>query len=339
MNYAVYALYVIVAPFIAAGLGILYGMALKGVDRRLAARMQGRIGPPLRQPFYDVMKLLEKECIVPENAVRWLFNSAPLIALAASITTLLYLPLGPFPPILRGQGDLIVVLYLLEIPCLALVAGGFASGSPYATVGSQREMVLMISCELPLATVILSFAWLYSRLYPGLKAFSLMTYVQHPIWGSVGPLGLIGAGVLLVVLLALSSAGLGRLPFDIAEAGTEISGGMIVEYSGRNLAVLYINDAVRVVVFATLVNALFFPYRLSSIMAPYLKLPIAAALVVDFLFYLLKVFIISFVTVTLMRVAFPRYRVDDVVKYFWGVAGIATLAALTLLALDGFFGW
>jgi len=339
MMYVLQALYVIAAPFVVGALGILYGMVLKGIDRKLTARMQGRVGPPLRQPFYDVLKLLEKECIIPENAVRWLFNAAPLIALAASITTLLYLPIGPFPPLFSGNGDLIVILYLLEVPCLAILAGGFAAGSPYSTVGSQREMVLMISCEFPIATAIIALAWKYSSIYPGLKAFSLTTFVNNPIWNNVGILGFIGVGILLIVMLALSTSGLGRLPFDIAEAGTEISGGMLVEYTGRNLGILYINDAVRVVVFATLINAMFFPYKLSPIIASYVTLPLAASLTIDFLFYLFKIFLISFVTVTLMRVAFPRYRVDDVVKYFWGVAGLATLSALILIVMDSFFGW
>ena len=338
MIYILQALYIVAAPFIAGALGILYGMALKGVDRRLTARMQGRIGPPLRQPFYDVLKLFEKESIIPENSITWLFNAAPLIALATSITTLLYLPIGPFPSLFSGEGDLIVILYLLELSVLAMVAGGFASGSPYASVGSQREIVLMISSQLPLATTIITLAWKYSLLYPGIKAFSLATFVNNPIWNNVGILGFIGVGILLITLLMLSTAGLGRLPFDIAEAGTEISGGMIVEYSGRNLGILYINDAVRVIVFATLVNAIFFPYKLSPIIANYVMLPLAASLTIDFLFYLFKVFLIAFITVTVMRVAFPRYRVDDVVKFYWGITGLATLAALILITMDAFFG-
>ena len=219
-----------------------------------------------------------------------------------------------------------------------MLAGGFASGSPYATVGSQREMVLMISCEFPLAATIIALAWKYSSIYPGLKAFSLTTFVNHPIWNSVGILGFIGVGIFLITLLTLSTAGLGRLPFDIAEAGTEISGGMVVEYTGRNLGILYVNDAVRVIVFASLINAMFFPYRLSPLIAHYVTLPLAASLAIDFLFYLFKVFLIAFVTVTIMRVAFPRYRVDDVVKFYWGIAGLATLAALILLVMDSFFG-
>ncbi|MDD1706554.1 MAG: NADH-quinone oxidoreductase subunit H, partial [Methanoregulaceae archaeon] len=133
--------YISIGVVLVAVFGIVIGLFLMGFDRIVAARMQARIGPPLTQPFTDIRKLFAKENVVPENAIPWLFNLAPVLALAAAITILLYLPIGGFPPVLSEGGDLILVMYLLTIPALALVAGGFASGSPYATVGAQREMV------------------------------------------------------------------------------------------------------------------------------------------------------------------------------------------------------
>ena len=105
--------------------GIVLGLLYKGIDIILAARIQGRVGPPITQPFRDVKKLLVKESIVPENAVKWLFNLMPGLALISAIAILLYLPLGT-TPVLEGYGDLILVLYLLIFPSLALVIGGFA---------------------------------------------------------------------------------------------------------------------------------------------------------------------------------------------------------------------
>ncbi len=69
--------------------GLVFGLIYKGIDRKIAARMQGRIGPPLKQPFLDVRKLFVKENIVPENAVDWVFNLAPLLGLVSCITILL----------------------------------------------------------------------------------------------------------------------------------------------------------------------------------------------------------------------------------------------------------
>ncbi|RLF48441.1 MAG: NADH-quinone oxidoreductase subunit H, partial [Thermoplasmata archaeon] len=146
---------------------ILLGLSFKGIDRKIAAHMQSRVGPPLRQPFWDVGKLLIKDSVVPKNAVSWLFNFAPVICLASSITLLLYIPIAGYGPLLQGHGDLILILYLLTIPALSMVAGGFASGSPYATVGAQREMVTMRSYEFPLAVAAISIAWKMSDAFKG----------------------------------------------------------------------------------------------------------------------------------------------------------------------------
>ena len=150
------AIMIILGAIGLAAFGIIFGLLYKGVDRKISAHMQGRVGPPIRQPFRDVSKLFVKENIVPENAIPWVFNLAPLVGLVATISILLYLPLAGFQPLLDGvissKGDLILILYLLIIPSLAMVVGGFASGSPYATVGAQREMVTMIAYEFPLRT-------------------------------------------------------------------------------------------------------------------------------------------------------------------------------------------
>jgi len=186
--------------------GVLLGMVYKGFDRKLAAQMQGRIGPPLRQPFYDVVKLMIKENIVPDNAVGWLYNLMPIVALVAAATLLFYIPLGGFLPLLGGYGDLILILYLL------------------ATVGAQREMVMMMAYEFPLAVTLVSIAWRASYLVPGEPVFSLSVLAANPLWGAVGPLGAIGLALLFCALFIVTPAELTKIPFDIPEAETEIAG-------------------------------------------------------------------------------------------------------------------
>ena len=83
--------------------GILVALFLLGVDRILTARMQARIGPPLSQPLTDIRKLFLKENVVPANAIPWLFNLAPVVALASAITILLYIPVGGFAPAASGH--------------------------------------------------------------------------------------------------------------------------------------------------------------------------------------------------------------------------------------------
>jgi formate hydrogenlyase subunit 4 len=313
--------------------GIIIGLFLMGFDRIVAARMQARIGPPLTQPFTDVRKLFCKETVVPENAIAWMFNFAPVVALASVITILLYLPIGGLPPVLAGQNDLILVLYLLIIPPLALVAGGFASGSPYATVGAQREMVTMIAYEFPLAIVIIAIAWKLA--VSGIAMpFTLVSIQANPVWGLVGPVGVIGLLILLVVLLIVTPGELSLVPFDTPEAETELAGGVLVEYSGRNLALFSLTQGVKTVAIASLVVALFFPYSLAAL-AGISGLP---ALVVNILFYILLITLIAFISVSLVRVSMTRFRINQVVSLYWIYISVAGLIGLLLVMADHFIG-
>ena len=305
------------------------GFLYKGLDRKLAARLQGRIGPPLRQPVLDVVKLLAKENIVPGTAIPWLFRAAPFLAFVAATTALLYLPVGSLRPVLSGYGDLVLLLYLLAVPALAMALGGFSSGSPYAVVGAQREIVMMMSYEFPLAIAAVGIAWRLATL--GLSpAFSLATIAANPLWGLVGPLGWVGLLFLFLALLAVTPAELSKIPFDIPEAETEIAGGLLVEYSGANLALFYLADVIKTVVIAALVVALFIPH---GIAAP-LGVAGLGGQVLDLLFFLVKLFGVIFIAVTVVRVAFARLKVDQVARFYLLPTTLLALAGLFLLVLD-----
>jgi len=308
---------------------ILLGLSFKGIDRKIAAHMQSRIGPPLRQPFWDVGKLMMKESVVPENAVSWLFNIAPVVCLASSITLLLYIPIAGYDPLLHGHGDLILVLYLLTIPALSMVAGGFASGSPYATIGAQREMVTMMSYEFPLVVAAISIAWKMSDAFKG-DIFTLSFISSHPIWDSVGLLGIAGLILILIAIVIILPAELSKIPFDVAEAETEIAGGLLVEYSGRNLAMFYLADGVKTFALSSLVVAIFFPYNLSQFFA----LGSIPSFAVDFLFFLLKVSLVMLFAVTLIRVGVARLRITQVVSTYWVTVTLIALLGLVLLMWD-----
>jgi len=328
------ALLVIIGTMGLAGFGIIFGLLYKGIDRKLAAHMQGRIGPPIRQPFRDVVKLFTKENIVPENAIPWVFNMAPFVGLIATISILLFLPIGGFNPLAAGYGDLILVLYLLIIPSLALVIGGFASGSPYATVGAQREMATMIAYEFPLAIIIITIASVIGNFNTDVTPFSITALSTVPVWSTVGIIGFIGFIILLFVLILVTPAELSKIPFDAPEAETEIAGGLLTEYSGRNLGLFYLTDAVKTVVMASLIVAIFFPYNLSTLIG----LESYPAYAVDIIFYLIKVLLVILFSVTLIRVAIARLKIDQIVYTYWVWITLMALVGLILIMWDKQFG-
>ena len=155
LNALKYLAYVLIFPgFLFCFLG---GMLLAGIDRKLVARMQKRVGPPILQPFYDFFKLCGKKTIVPAAANKTVFLMAPLLGLASLVVLQLFIPVFQFQiKAFSEVADVIVILYLLLIPAVAIILGGASTGSPYAGIGLSREMVTVLACELPLVLVLLS---------------------------------------------------------------------------------------------------------------------------------------------------------------------------------------
>lgn len=312
--------YAICMPLLAIFIGLFY----KGIDRKISARMTSRIGPPIRQPFWDVGKLLVKESIIPENSVWWVFSAMPIIALASSLTLLLYIPFGVLKAPLEGYGDLIVILYLLTLQALAIAIGGFSAGSPFASIGAQREMILMMSYEMPLAIVVVGFAVIY-------KSFSLSTIASTPVWTLLNPIGWVGLILMFIALAMVTPAELSKLPFDIAEAETEIAEGLLSEYSGRYLALFYLSDAVRSFAMVALEVILFIPFTFTQVFN--VGLTGASLYIVESLWFLFKVLILYLVLVTLVRTSFARFRIEQASRIFWLYTNLIALLGLALVYL------
>ena len=162
----------------------------------------------------------------------------------------------------------------------------------------------------------------------------LMSIQANPVWGLVGPLGIIGILILFFVLLIVTPAELSRIPFDTPEAETELAGGVLVEYSGKNLALFTLTQGVKTVVMASLIVALFIPYRLSAL----LPAPVILQPVLDLLFYLILVVLVAFVAVSLIRVSMARFRINQVVSVYWIYLSLIGIAGLLLVMADHFMG-
>src|SRR5512140_1834771 len=126
------------------------------LGRKIIARLQGRQGPPFLQPFYDLVKLLGKKTILPAGVNKGLFFSLPVLSLICVIGALALLP-APGSSI-SFPGDLILILYLLEMPALIDIMAGYASRSVYAEIGAVREALLSLGHNLPFIIAFIALA-------------------------------------------------------------------------------------------------------------------------------------------------------------------------------------
>lgn len=193
------------------------GGLLTGVDRRLTARLQSRMGPPLLQPFYDVFKLLGKE---PKVTNAWLVFSAYIYVVASALAVFIFF-LG---------GDLLLLFFVLTVGAVFQVVGAICVPSPYSQVGAQRELLLMLAYEPILILVFVGFA-----MCTGSFMLSDVFTQDAPLLLKM-PLLFLALGYALTIKLRKS-------PFDISashHAHQELVRGVQTEYSGPYLALIEI---------------------------------------------------------------------------------------------------
>lgn len=272
---------------------LAFGLWAEYFDRKIYARMQNRMGPPWFQPLADIIKLVAKEDLVPTEANELFFRGAPLFALTAVITAFFYIPLWGKSALFSFNGDIVVVLYLLTIPSMALFIGGWYSTSLFARIGSIRTVTQLFAYEVPLlmgmlAPALLANTWSIS----GITAF----YTLHPLYSVLNVIG-------LVVSLVAVQGKLEKAPFDIPEAETEIVAGGFTEYSGRLFAMLRLALDIELIVCSSLIAAIFIPFTFDGV-------------VVGFVIYMVKVIFIVFLF-TLARTVFARLRLDQMIQFCW----------------------
>ena len=291
----------------------LAGMLLCGIDRKLVARMQKRVGPPILQPFYDFFKLCGKETIIPASASKTTFLIAPLVGLAALVVIQLFIPVFSFSAF-SGMADVIVILYLLLIPAMSIILGGAASGSPYAGVGLSREMVTIISCELPLVLVLLAVAkTVGSAMGTGL-CFSLSDIAAYQAMNGslITKLSMIPAAAAMLLIIPGET---GNHPFDAAEAETEICEGLLAEYSGAPLGVFKLSHAIKMLTLTSLFVALFLGGLGTGIVA------------LDAIILFLLCVVLTAVSISFVHAITARLKIEQIFKFYWTlVTGLALIS-------------
>lgn len=290
------------------------GLLYIGIDRKCCGHMQNRIGPPIWQEFLDIGKLMGKEDITPSAAQPLVFNAAPLLALGAAVTVMLLLPITSAQPALTMVADLIVIIYLLNIPAIGMMLGGYSSGSPFGSTGAARYVVQLFSYEL---VFILAIITVVARV-GSLNLTTIVGYQAQRGW-------LILDWRLLPAVVAafISVQGkLMRVPFDIPEAETEIVHGPLTEYSGPKLAIWRLVYDIETLVVAGFIAALFLGGPVSYVIGG-VQIPG----VVDFLIKTLAIVLVT----TTFRNAMARLRIDQALKFYWTFAAFLAVLSLVLV--------
>jgi NADH-quinone oxidoreductase subunit H len=267
------------------------------VERKAVALMQGRIGPPFMQPFFDFIKLLGKTT-PPRSGVSGLLMKAwPLIAVSAAAGAVGLLPVLPSSG--GFEGDLILLLALLEVPSMCIIAAGFSSRSIFGEIGSAREAVLSVSYNVVFLLAIISIA-------ASQHTFRLEALAHLP----ASPLQILG----IVAILACLPAKLHINPFSLPNAEQEIYSGPMTEYAGPELAMWELSHGLEWVAATGLV---------ATLAAPYFTTWWLAALV----------FVaISFGVVLLLSVlaaATARLQIDTTVRFYWQCTLIFAVLAIS----------
>jgi formate hydrogenlyase subunit 4 len=300
--------------FLSGGMNIVLVLALaplfEGILRKVTAKVQSRQGPPIWQPYYDLLKLLGKEDIESGESPA-MQRFASWLSLAAILTLAVLVPMGTSPP-LSGAADAYLLIYLLTLCGVSSMLAGLAAGSTYSLVGMSREMMSLMTLE-PLLAMAVVVSVVHTRSLRLDAVLNGSAYLQA---------GLPLAGILMLgVAIFAFQALIGRLPFDIAEAETELMEGSMVEYSGPKLALFKFTHMAKLVVYGALLVSIFAPWG-SGLPAPLNLLALLAKL------------LLLVLVVTLVAATHARYRIDQAIRYYGGLLGLSLVAVL--LALYGY---
>jgi NADH-quinone oxidoreductase subunit H len=303
---------------IVAILSLTTVIVLIWVERKIAARIQDRLGPNragpfgLLQPIADVIKIFTKEIITPDGADKVVFNIAPVLAVAS---VLMIWAVIPFASTMVGTDINVGVLYVVAVGSFGVVAiimAGWSSNNKYALLGAFRAVAQVVSYEVPMVLALL---------VPTLLARSMginQIVEAQTIWF------VLLAPLAALIFLITSMAEVGRAPFDLLEAESEIVAGFHIEYSGMAFGWFYVGEFLHVWTISALMGTLF----LGGWRGPGAE----AIPILGVVYFYLKTFICYFV-VTWVRLSVPRIRIDHMLAFNWKFLTPLALIVLSATAI------
>ncbi len=289
-------------------------IGLVWIERKVVARFQDRLGPNrvgpfgMIQPLADIIKLLIKEDITPDGADRIVYNLAPIMSL---MSVLLLWAIVPLAPVILGVDLNVGALYIVAagaIGTLSIIMAGWASNNKYALIGAFRQVAVLVSFEVPMIATLL-----IPTILAGSMGMNAIIQAQGVWYIVLAPLA-------AVIFMVAAIAELGRAPFDMNEAESEIVAGFHIEYTGMKFGLFYAGELLHAFTFGGFWAILFFGgYRFFGLerLGPIVA---AAILMAKALF---GYWVIMWVRYTVMRI-----RIDHMLAFNWK---FLTPLAFTLL--------
>jgi NADH-quinone oxidoreductase subunit H len=316
-------IWLVIALFIMFSALSVVVLSLTWLERKVLGRLQLRLGPTrtgpmgLMQPIADALKLILKEDIIPASSEKALFWVAPIIVVLSAFMIWVTIPGTQNAVIQNLDLGLFYIIAFSVVGILGLVLAGWGSANKYGTLGGLRAAAQLISYEIPIIMVAISMAMLAQSL----DLREIVNGQDDYIYFLIQPLG-------LALFFIAGLAEVGRTPFDIYFAESEIVGGPFVEYSGAHWSVFFLAEYINTFAIAALTVILFF----GGWSGP--------GLTGDWgiIYFLLKIYLVIMV-IFWIRGTFPRLRIDQLMAFAWKVMVPMSFLTIVMTAVYQFYGW
>jgi formate hydrogenlyase subunit 4 len=296
--------------------------AVVGVTRQVKARPLRRIGPPVLQPYRDLWKLMHKEAVLADNA-SWVYRVAPYLIFAATWVAAALVPSYATGLLFSWSADVIAIVALLGTARFALALAGMDVGTAFGGIGASREMMIASLAEPAMLLIVFTVA-----LVAGTTQLSAIATLFAT--GSVGLRVSLGLGLFAFLFVAIAENA--RIPIDNPATHLELTmvhEAMVLEYSGRHLAMIEAAAALKLVVYFSLIACLFVPFGIAGPGAG----PLALGL--GLVAYLVKVFLFA-VLLPIGETSVAKMRVFRYPIFLGSAFAAAALAVFLLFVSKGF---